>query len=127
MQPPSILEERLARGPATALTDAGEGWAPHPSFPGVSLKTLAPASMSGGALRTLMVRIAPGGAMLPHTHPEEAEQHLVIAGTGTLTLDGAQHPYGPGALAIIPRAARHSVRADADGMILMAVFAPATT
>lgn len=105
---------------------AGEdGWAAHPSFPGVQLKPLVKGADSAGAFSTLMVRIAPGGAMLPHRHDGQIEQHFVVAGSGLADLEGQEVAYRPGALMVLPRGALHSIRAGEDGMVLMALFAPA--
>jgi quercetin dioxygenase-like cupin family protein len=119
------LVELMAEGNRAAPTAGDSGWSAHPSFPGVELKPLVKGAASGGAFSTLMVRIAPGGAMLPHAHDGAVEQHFVIAGGGMADLAGHEVEYAPGALMVIPKAARHSIRAGADGMVLMALFAPA--
>lgn len=115
----------LAEGDGARPTIADAGWAAHPSFAGVSLKPLVDATATGGALRTLMVRISPNCAMLPHRHDQETEQHFVVAGDGRADLDGHAVDYAPGRLMLIPPATTHSVRAGDDGLVLMAVFVPA--
>ncbi len=117
--------ERMAEGNRAAPGAANEGWTAHPSFPGVELKPLVRGAATGGAFSTLMVRIAPGGAMLPHRHDGEVEQHFVVAGHGIADLAGRTVDYAEGALMIIPRATVHSIRASEAGMTLMALFAPA--
>lgn len=119
------ITERMAEGNRSAPTAGNEGWAAHPTFPGVELKPLVKGAASEGAFSTLMVRIAPGGAMLPHRHDGQTEQHFVVSGDGIADLSGVEVDYRPGALMVIPRAALHSIRAGADGMVLMAVFSPA--
>jgi quercetin dioxygenase-like cupin family protein len=121
----ATLTERMAEGNRVAPTVGETGWSAHPSFPGVELKPLVKGAASGGAFSTLMVRIAPGGAMLPHAHDGQFEQHFVVAGSGVADLDGARVEYTPGALMVIPKAVRHSIEAGADGMVLMALFSPA--
>ena len=79
----------------------------------------------GGAFSTLIVPIAPGGAMLPHKHEGQVEQHFVVAGEGVADLAGRRVDYAEGALMIIPPATLHSIRAGEAGMTLMALFAPA--
>jgi len=116
---------RMAEGNRVAPTPGDEGWAAHPTFPGVQLKPLVKGAASGDAFSTLMVRIAPGGAMLPHRHDGQTEQHFVVAGSGRADLEGQMIDYLPGALMVIPRAALHSIQAGEDGMVLMAVFSPA--
>lgn len=117
--------EHMAEGNRAAPTPGDEGWATHPTFPGVELKPLVKGAASAGAFSTLMVRIEPGGAMLPHRHDGQTEQHFVVAGNGLADLEGQMIDYQPGALMVIPRAALHSIRAGDDGMVLMAVFSPA--
>lgn len=119
------ITDRMAEGNRTAPTSATDGWAAHPTFPGVELKPLVTGAASEGSFSTLMVRIAPGGAMLPHRHDGQTEQHFVVSGDGIADLGGVEVDYRPGALMVIPRASLHSIRAGADGMVLMAVFSPA--
>lgn len=119
------LIEKMAEGNRADPGVAGEGWTAHPSFPGVELKPLIRGAATGGAFSTLMVRIAPGGAMLPHRHDGQVEQHFVVAGQGVAELAGRVVDYTEGALMIIPRATEHSIRAGEAGMTLMALFAPA--
>jgi quercetin dioxygenase-like cupin family protein len=98
---------------------------PHPSFAGVRLARLVDAEAGGGALSTLLVALAPGARMLPHRHDHQTEQHLVLAGAGRLDLDGRTHEYRPGSLVVVPEGHEHSVTADEEGMMLLAVFSPA--
>jgi quercetin dioxygenase-like cupin family protein len=119
------LTARLAQGPLTAPTSAEDGWKPHPKFAGVRMKSLVSGRDSGGAFTTLMVRIEPGMAMLPHVHEGQTEQHLVLDGEGRMTLDGIERDYAPGTLIVIPKATGHSVVAGPRGMVLTALFSPA--
>ncbi|SEH35970.1 cupin domain-containing protein [Magnetospirillum fulvum] len=121
----TTMIDLLAEGNRTEPSAAETGWAPHPTFPGVQVKPLIRGAASGGAFSTLLVRIAPGGAMLPHAHDGQTEQHFVVGGGGTADLAGRTVEYAPGALMVIPRATPHSLEAGADGMVLMAVFSPA--
>lgn len=121
----TTLIERMAEGDRMAPGDGGAGWTPHPTFPGVELKALVTGKSTGGAFSTLMVRLAPGGVMLPHVHDGAVEQHFVVSGGGIADLAGRSVDYAPGALMVIPRSTMHSIRAGGDGMVLMAVFSPA--
>ena len=61
--------------------------------------------------------LAPGTGM-PTSHNKSAEEaFLVIAGRGTLTLDGKAAPVGAGSTVIIAPQVRHSIRADADAAL----------
>ena len=101
-------------------------WMPHPTLPGVKLCRLVESADSGGALSTLLVSLDAAAAMAPHRHDNETEQHIVLEGEGVLTLDGEPHDYRPGQVAIIPRGHEHAVVAGRDGMVLLAVFSPAS-
>jgi quercetin dioxygenase-like cupin family protein len=119
------LVERMAEGNRVDPSSATDGWTAHPSFPGVELKPLIRGAATGGAFSTLMVRIAPGGAMLPHRHDGQVEQHFVVAGQGVADLAGTAVDYAEGALMVIPRGTEHSIRAGEAGMTVLALFAPA--
>lgn len=119
------LVDRLACGPCNRSGDAEEAWRPHPKFPGVRMKSLVTGKDNGGAFSTLLVKLEPGRAMLPHVHEKQDEQHLVLAGDGHMTLADDEHVYSPGVLIVIPRNTRHSVVAGKNGMVLMALFCPA--
>lgn len=115
---------------ANVLGDAApeEGrpsWTNHPTFPGVRLFERVAASDTDGAFKTLVVRLDPGALMAAHRHPAQVEQHFVLGGDGVLRLGGEERRYRPGDLQIIARNAEHSVRAGADGMVILAVFSPA--
>jgi quercetin dioxygenase-like cupin family protein len=97
---------------------------PHPAFAGVTLCRVVGAEESDNALTTLVVTLAPSAAMAPHRHGAETEQHIVMEGEGTLTLDGVSHAYRPGLVAIIPKGHEHAVVAGESGMVLLAVFSP---
>ena len=101
------------------------GWHPHPSFPGVSMKTLIHGATTAGALSQHLVRVAPGCALLLHTHPSQCELHLVIAGDAIATLENQERDYRPGHMTTIPVGARHSVLAGREGVTLLASFSPA--
>lgn len=121
----TTITELYARGNQAEPTDAEASWNSHPSFAGVMMKPLVKGAATGGAFSTLMVKLAPGAKMLPHTHEGRVEQHLVLAGGGTADLAGKGVDYAPGALLIIPKATVHSVTAGADGMVVAALFSPA--
>ena len=94
----------------------------HPSFAGVRLATLVAGQQSGGAMKTLLVRLEPGARMLPHCHEREAEQHLVLDGEGEAMVGDKRLVYHPGALSLIPRGEQHSVLAGERGMMILATF-----
>ncbi len=97
-------------------------WVDHPSFPGVAMKTLVTPDVTGGALKSLLVRVAPGAALEKHIHADEWEMHEVIAGSGQATLSAGCAEYRRGVIAVIPQGTEHSVRAGEQGLIMLAKF-----
>ena len=100
-------------------------WNPHPKFPGVSMKTVVSSAMTGGTLSQHLVRVEPGCALETHVHPLQCELHLVLAGGGKAMLEEQESDYHPGRVATIPAGAAHAVRANTDGLTLLASFSPA--
>jgi quercetin dioxygenase-like cupin family protein len=100
-------------------------WAPHPKFPGVRLKTLAPGAVTDGRLSCALVRIDPGCRLEAHAHDPQWELHEVVQGAGVAIIDGNELDYRPGKLAVIPAQTMHSVTASEQGLVLLAKFFPA--
>jgi len=108
-------------GDAPAETPA---WNPSPAFPGVALKHLVTGRESDGRFSLHLVRLDPGAEIGRHVHEGSWELHQVIQGSGLLLLDGREIPYQPGMATPLPQGEPHAVRAGADGLGLLAVFAP---
>lgn len=100
-------------------------WNRHPTFDGVELKHIVTARETGGQFSYHLVRIAPGKAIGSHTHETQLETHEVIAGTGVCVNGGAELPYEPGVITILPKGSPHSVTAGSGGLCLFAKFIPA--
>ena len=108
------------------LADASSAtWNPHPTFPGISMKTLVSSAMTGGSLSQHLVRVEPGCALETHVHPAQCELHMVLEGSGKAMLEDQENDYRPGSLVTIPAGTAHAVRANADGLTLIASFSPA--
>ena len=60
------------------------------------------------------ITVAPGQRISYQTHAHRAEHWFVIAGTGHVTLEGAELPVGPGAAVDIPMTAAHRITNDGD-------------
>lgn len=118
------LIDRLAGADRPA--DTRPTFTPHPVFAGVELARLVGPADGGGTLATLLVSLAPGARMAPHRHDHQTEQHLVLAGSGRIVTETTERAYAPGSLFVIAENLEHSVIAGEDGMVLLAVFTPAT-
>ena len=100
-------------------------WNPHPAFHGVSLKHMITAKDTDGTFSAHLVRIEPDAEIGDHVHAANWELHEVVAGAGHC-VSGERHiAYAPGVVAIIPKNVRHAVRADKEGLCLLAKFTPA--
>lgn len=59
-----------------------------------------------------------GATIHEHFHPEE-EVYEVLEGELEITIDGVAHVVRPGLAAIVPRNARHAVKALTDGRAII--------
>jgi uncharacterized cupin superfamily protein len=100
-----------------ALHDATLG-----PFPQAEVRS--PGHQAGAVLAGLNhVTLAPEGTGAPpHCHALEEELFVVLAGSGTLTLDGEEHPLGAGDVVARPPSTgvSHSLRAGGEGMTYLA-------
>jgi quercetin dioxygenase-like cupin family protein len=87
-------------------------------------KTLISAGATPSEALTLGVaRVPPGGWLHTHRHAQP-EAYLVLAGAGTVTIDGMAHAVSPGTAVFVPGDAPHSVQATGDAELRFAyVFA----
>jgi len=96
-----------------ALDDVERG-----AFPGVDVRALGRAAGSSRAGLN-HVTLAPGQAgPPPHCHALDEELFYVLAGAGTLTLGGDEHPLRPGDVAARPPSTgvAHALRAGDSGL-----------
>jgi uncharacterized cupin superfamily protein len=113
--------ERPDPGPraqnVVALRDASLG--PFPQAEVRPLGHLAGAAQAG--LNHVKLAAEATGAP-PHCHALEEELFIVLDGSGTLTLDGAEHPLEAGDVVARPPSTglSHSLRAGAEGMTYLA-------
>lgn len=104
---------------------ANAPWVEHKDFKGVRLKHLLTAAQTGGQFSCHLVSIEPKHCIGLHQHPESAELHEVISGTGVCLTAGRELPYSSGTLALLPSGEEHEVRAGENGLCLFAKFIPA--
>jgi quercetin dioxygenase-like cupin family protein len=100
------------------------GFEAHPVFKGVRMKLAVMGAQTHGAFSSHLVQVDPGCSLATHRHPEQDEQHVVLSGTGEMTLDGQNRYYAPGDVAVIPQGHEHAVVAGRDGILLLATFSP---
>ena len=73
----------------------------------------------GGIANVHVVRVTKG---LAHVHAAYDEVYYVLAGKGSLTVDGRSHPIGPGSVAVIPAGAPHELEAEPGDELEFIIF-----
>lgn len=100
-------------------------WNPHPTFKGVALKHIITGAETNGQLSCHLVRIEPNCEIGLHSHVGKTEIHEVMCGTGVCTIEQENISYKSGNVGFIPADKNHLVKADGDGLFLLAKFFPA--
>jgi len=77
----------------------------------------------GEAAMFMVVELGPNAVVPTHSHPHE-QLGLVLSGTMTLTIAGAEHALGPDAAYEIPGGVEHGVVAGPEGCRALDVFHP---
>jgi quercetin dioxygenase-like cupin family protein len=91
----------------------------------ISVTFLVDAEASGGSVTVSRCDVLAGGGMpVAHSHDAFEETIYGLAGTVTLTVDGADIPVGPGEAFCIPRGAVHSFMAHNGDVSFLAVATP---
>jgi quercetin dioxygenase-like cupin family protein len=99
-------------------------WQPHPTLPGIQLKSLQNSSVSPPASVSL-VEVKPGGEIVPHMHQENHETAFILAGSAVLTLPSGDHVLAPGDGVTVPPGTLHSLRNTSDaGCLILAYHLP---
>jgi quercetin dioxygenase-like cupin family protein len=75
----------------------------------------------GEDLHANLVHLDPDGSMPAHVNDELDVLVVVLAGTGTLVLEGAVHDLDPPCAVLVPRGSERAVRAGADGLDYLTV------
>lgn len=81
---------------------------PHAALPGIDHVTLAGSAQGLSRLSVWRQSLAPGSATPPHRHDCE-EVVLVLAGRGTLHIDGTEREFGPDTTLVVPPDVPHRI------------------
>ena len=74
-----------------------------------------------GDLDGNLVRLAAGRSIAEHVNGDVDVLLVVRSGTGELVVDGDRHQLGDRAVALVPRGARRSITAAADGIAYLSI------
>ncbi|MBD3241112.1 MAG: cupin domain-containing protein [Chitinivibrionales bacterium] len=66
--------------------------------------------------------LAPGASIGVHSHTHDEEYYLVLAGRGTIILDGARHEIGPGDIAAVYPGGSHGLENTGGVPLRLIVF-----
>jgi quercetin dioxygenase-like cupin family protein len=75
----------------------------------------------GGDLNGNLVRLNPGDAVGGHVNDEVDALLFVLSGRGQLTIDGAPHQLRADVIALVPKGAHRSLRADESGLTYLSI------
>ena len=101
-----------------------DDWQAHPRFARVFLKPLVKGDMNPG-INVNLVRIAPGGEITPHVHPNSTETYYILKGKGTAWVGKEQFALEPGVCAYAPPDVTHSVcNTGEEELEAMSIFNP---
>lgn len=73
----------------------------------------------GGIANVHVIRVSKGTS---HFHRAYDEVYYVLAGAGTLTVDGRSHAIAPGSVAVIPAGLVHAIDAAPDQPLEFIIF-----
>lgn len=99
-------------------------WYPNPAWAGVTLADLASGADTNGSFSTHLVRVQKNCEVPDHLHESQWEWNAVLDGRGKMILDGQEIPFKSGDTFTTPPGVRHTVVADKEDVVLLAVFAP---
>lgn len=92
--------------------------APKPIWDGVTARVV-----EGERVSMALVELEPGG-LVPEHHHENEQLGLVVEGEVSFRVGGEERTLGPGGTWRIASDVPHSVRAGADGAVVVDVFSP---
>ncbi|SIO27931.1 cupin domain-containing protein [Halodesulfovibrio marinisediminis] len=99
-------------------------WVDHPTFKGVQLKHLLTSEETGNIFSSHLIKIAPQCGLENHCHENQKELHEIMAGHGECVLTGKTICYKKGVMTVIEKGEPHQVKADEQGLLLLAKFFP---
>lgn len=107
----------------THADDVPSGHGPHPATSPYDKRLSGPLGLT--AFDLYQVDLPPGASTVPHDHLDDGAEdaYAVVRGSGWLVVDGTEVPIGVGHFVAVSKESNRSVRAGADGCVLVAVCA----
>jgi quercetin dioxygenase-like cupin family protein len=100
-------------------------WNEHSAFKGVFLKHIIKGESTDNQFSCHLVKINPGCEIGIHIHVGKNELHEIISGLGHCFIEQTEIDYHKGIIGFIPADKNHSVKAEKEGLFLLAKFFPA--
>lgn len=100
-------------------------WNEHPVYKGVFLKHIIKGEITNNCLSCHLVKINGGCEIGIHNHTGTTELHEIISGLGHCTIEQTKVDYHKGVIGFIPADLNHSIKAENEGLFLLAKFFPA--
>jgi quercetin dioxygenase-like cupin family protein len=92
-------------------------------FPGVSYQVLMSADSGSPQVQMATLMLEPGASLPLHTHPD-AESFFVLEGSGVLTIDEQDHPFGPQTAMLAPAGKVHGFTNNGDSVLKLLCMHP---
>jgi len=100
-------------------------WQAHPAgHPGVEMKILRSQKDFTYKESIAFVRIAVGGAVLPHVHEEEDDNLYILSGRAKMRVGNEKFDIGPEAQITVPAGMEHEIFDVVEEILFYDVFAP---
>lgn len=123
--PPRVWDhEDIVRVGLAALESGGAPGAPL--IDGRILSIEATPANGSSSRMALGISVLPAGYSTSVHHHEAEELATVLAGSGSISIDGVDHPVRPGSVVLTPSGTHHITTAGAEGpLVVWWVYAPA--
>lgn len=100
-------------------------WGEGESIPGTPFRIAVPADATGGHAVCITVDMPPGVNVDEHTHADEDQICIVLAGRLGCRVDGVESILGPGDIQALPRAVPHALWNAGDEFVrLIELYTP---
>jgi len=100
-------------------------WNEHPTDKGVFFKHIISGASTNSRLSYHLVKVNPDCEIDIHNHAGKTELHEIIGGRGHCMIEQEKIDYHKGVIGFIPADKNHLVKAEKEGLFILAKFFPA--